>query len=489
MLFNSINFLFFFIIVTTAYFILPHKYRWFLLLCSSCYFYMSFIPVYILILLFTIAVGYFAGISLETAQGKKKKQFLTAGLIANIGVLVFFKYYDFLNDNLSFLLHGLGFSNPIPYLSIILPIGLSFHTFQEMSYLIEVYRGRQKAERHFGIFAVYVMFYPQLVSGPIERPQNLIHQFYERHYFDFNNFTEGLKLMLWGLFKKIVIADRIAIYVNAVYNNAEHHNGITFVVATVFFSFQIYCDFSGYSDIAVGAARVMGFKLTNNFNLPYLSKSIAEFWSKWHISLSNWLRDYIYLPMVSSLAIKIKNKKFLNIDRTILIYSGATLVTFLISGIWHGAGWTFVILGVLHAFYLIFAIVTKKIRFRLAKKSGLSRVPVVYDTLQILATFVLVTFAYIFFRADNFNDATTVIKSFSTLRGPVFYENYKDIGYPIFGIFFLALVELKRKYYRGNISFLSSKSWIVQSLTFAILIILIFMVGVFDGGQFIYFQF
>lgn len=489
MLFNSLNFLFFFVIVTSAYFILPHRYRWFLLLCSSCYFYMSFIPAYILILLFTIVIGYFAGILIEKNQGNKKKQFLIAGLISNIGVLAFFKYFNFLNDNLSFIFHFLGFNNPIPYLSIILPIGLSFHTFQEMSYLIEVYRGKQKAESHFGIFSVYVMFYPQLVAGPIERPQKLIHQFYEKHYFDFINFTEGLKLILWGLFKKIVIADRIAIYVNAVYNNAERHNGITFIVATIFFSFQIYCDFSGYSDIAVGAARVMGFNLTNNFNLPYLSKSIAEFWSKWHISLSNWLRDYIYLPMVANLATKIKKERLFKIEKPILLYSGATMVTFIASGIWHGAAWTFVILGVLHGFYLIFAIITKKIRYRFAKKSGLSRVPVIYNTLQIITTFLLVTFAYIFFRANNFTDAMTIIKSFSTLHGPVFYENYKDIAYPLFGILFLVMVELKRNYYHGNISFYNSKSWIVQSLTGATLIILILLVGVFDGGQFIYFQF
>src|ERR1035437_6777270 len=214
MLFNSLPFALFFIVVTTLYFLIPHRFRWLLLLISSCYFYMVFIPVYILILGFTIVVDYFAGIWLEKTEGKKRKYFLIASLIANIGVLAVFKYYNFLNDNLSAVLNSFGYHNIIPHLSILLPIGLSFHTFQAMSYTIEVYRGNQKAEHNFGIYALYVMFYPQLVAGPIERPQNLIHQFYEKHYFEYERVVEGLKIMLWGFFLKLVIADRLAIYVN-----------------------------------------------------------------------------------------------------------------------------------------------------------------------------------------------------------------------------------------------------------------------------------
>ena len=224
------------------------------MLISSCYFYMAFIPIYILILGFTITIDYFAGIFLENAEGRRRKLFLIFSLVANIGVLAIFKYYNFISNNLSVLLKGFALDNPLPYLKFILPIGLSFHTFQAMSYTIEVYRGNQMAERHFGIYALYVMFYPQLVAGPIERPQNLLHQFREKHVFEYDRIVEGLKLMLWGLFKKIVIADRLAIYVNAVYNNPEQHNGTTFTLATIFFAFQIYCDFSGYSDIAIGAA-------------------------------------------------------------------------------------------------------------------------------------------------------------------------------------------------------------------------------------------
>jgi len=245
MLFNSFHFAIFFTVVTAAYFTLPHRYRWSLLLASSCYFYMAFVPIYILILGFTIVIDYFAGIWLERTHGKMRRLLLAASLVSNVGVLAFFKYYNFLNDNLTALLYGAGTTNPIPYLSILLPIGLSFHTFQAMSYTIEVYRGKQKAEYNFGIYALYVMFYPQLVAGPIERPQNLLHQFYEEHFFDCVRVTDGLKLMAWGLFKKMVIADRLAIVSDAVYNNPHSYQGPGFLVATIAFSFQIYCDFSG----------------------------------------------------------------------------------------------------------------------------------------------------------------------------------------------------------------------------------------------------
>ncbi|HEV8505901.1 MAG TPA: MBOAT family O-acyltransferase, partial [Chitinophagaceae bacterium] len=257
---------------------------------------MAFIPVYILILGFTIFIDYFAGIYLEKAKSKKKL-FLIISLVANIGVLAFFKYFNFINENITGLLKGFGISNSAPVLNIILPIGLSFHTFQAMSYTIEVYRGNQKAERNFGIYALYVMFYPQLVAGPIERPQNLLHQFYEKHELNYDNVVSGLKMILWGFFQKLVVADRLSAYVNAVYKNPENHSGLTLLLATVFFAFQIYCDFAGYSNIALGSAKIMGFKLMTNFERPYYAKSVSEFWKRWHISLSSWFRDYLYIPL------------------------------------------------------------------------------------------------------------------------------------------------------------------------------------------------
>ena len=298
MLFNSFEFALFFPIVTILYFLLPHKHRWWLLLAASAYFYMVFVPSYILILGVTIVVDYFAGILIEREQSpKRKKYFLLASLIANIGFLAFFKYFNFLNTNIDALANLIGWNYSLPNLEIILPIGLSFHTFQAMSYTIEVFRGNQKVERHFGIYALYVMFYPQLVAGPIERPQNMLHQFHEEHSFDYQRVTDGLKLMTWGLFKKVVIADRLAPLVSEYYNNPQGFSGPELALGTVLFAVQIYGDFSGYSDIAIGAAQVMGFKLMTNFKRPYWALSISEFWKRWHISLSTWFRDYLYIPL------------------------------------------------------------------------------------------------------------------------------------------------------------------------------------------------
>ena len=268
MLFNSWQFFIFFPVVTTLYFIIPHKYRWFLLLTASCVFYAAFVPAYLLILGATIIVDYVAGIFIEKNNGKRRLFYLVISIVANVGVLAFFKYFNFFNDSVVSLAHFIGWNYPIGSLKILLPIGLSFHTFQAMSYTIEVYRGHQKAERNLGIYALYVMFYPQLVAGPIERPQNMIHQFYEKHYFEYQRVVDGLKVMAWGLFKKAVIADRLSILVDQVYNNPTEFSGFPLILATVLFAFQIYCDFSGYSDMAIGAAQVMGFKLMDNFNRP-----------------------------------------------------------------------------------------------------------------------------------------------------------------------------------------------------------------------------
>jgi D-alanyl-lipoteichoic acid acyltransferase DltB (MBOAT superfamily) len=437
---------------------------------------MAFVPIYILILGFTIVIDYFAGIYIENATGRRRKLFLIASLFANIGVLAVFKYYNFINDNLSFLLQNMGKSNPIPYLSILLPIGLSFHTFQAMSYTIEVYRGNQKAEKHFGIYSLYVMFYPQLVAGPIERPQNLLHQFRENFVFEYGRVVEGLKLMLWGIFKKLVIADRLAIYVNAVYNNVDQHNGTTLAMATIFFAFQIYCDFSAYSDIAIGAAKVMGFKLMTNFNRPYFAKNISEFWKRWHISLSTWFKDYLYISLGGNrVAIP---RQYFNL-----------FFVFLVSGIWHGANWTFIIWGSLNGFYLVFALITQRLRNKINQSLQITKMPILHNFIQILITFILASFAWIFFRANSVADGFKIVRKIFTVRGPVFYENISIMIYCLFGIAFLLLVEFKNEYYKGQLSFFHNKNWLVRNLSYALLIVLILLIGVFDGGQFIYFQF
>ncbi len=436
---------------------------------------MAFIPVYILILGFTIVVDYFAGILLETAQGKQRKYWLISSLVANIGVLAIFKYYNFLNDNLSVLLNSVGYQNNIPQLGILLPIGLSFHTFQAMSYTIEVYRGNQKAERNFGIYALYVMFYPQLVAGPIERPQNLIHQFYEKHYFEYERVVEGLKLMLWGLFMKIVIADRLAIYVNAVYNNPDQHSGKTLALATVFFAFQIYCDFAGYSNIAIGAAKVMGFKLMTNFNHPYFSRSISEFWKRWHISLSTWFKDYLYISLGGN-RVSIP-KWYLNL-----------FIVFSISGLWHGANWTFIIWGALNGFYLVFAIVTEKWRKNLGKFLYLDHLPKLNNVFQIAITFLLTCFAWIFFRATSFHDSLYIIQSIANFNGPLFLDKTM-LTYCFSAIAFLLAIELSQASRHKSALPFKTKYWLKEHLAYSMLVIIILLFGVFDGGQFIYFQF
>ncbi len=476
MLFNSLDFLIFFIIVTTLYFVIPHNKRWILLLISSCYFYMAFVPIYILILGFTIVIDYFAGILIENSEGKRRKLFLILSLIANIGVLAVFKYHNFLNENLTFLMHGFGLSNPIPYLSIILPIGLSFYTFQAMSYTIEVYRGNQKAERHFGIFSLYIMFYPLLLAGPIERPYNLLPQLRIKQDFEYTRVVEGLRLMLWGLFKKLVIADRLAIYVNAVYNNYEAHNGTTLILASIFFTFQIYCDFSGYSDMAIGAAKVMGIKLMNNFNRPYFSRSMSEFWKRWHISLSSWFRDYVYITLGDN-RVSIP-RWYLNL-----------FIVFLISGLWHGANWTYVIWGALNGFYLIFAIISQGFRNKAKRLVGLDKLPWLNNLLEVMITFALSSFAWIFFRANHVTDAFGIIKKIATSRGSLFIESPSMMIYSFLGLFILFLVEFKKEYYKGKFSFFNNEKWIIRALSCCFLIITILLFGVFDGGQFIYFQF
>lgn len=474
MLFNSIEFVIFFIVVTSLYFALEHKYRWFLLLVASCYFYMAFVPVYILILGFTIVIDYYAGILIEQSAGKKRKSWLVVSLIANIGVLAVFKYYNFLNDNLTFLLGQAGKENPVPYLSILLPIGLSFHTFQAMSYTIEVYRGHQKAERNFGIYALYVMFYPQLVAGPIERPQNLLFQFYAKHSFEINRVISGLKLMLWGFFKKLVVADRLATYVDAAYNYPENHSGITLIVATVFFAFQIYCDFSGYSDIAIGAARVMGFDLMKNFNRPYFASSISEFWKRWHISLSTWFKDYLYISLGGNrVAVP---RMYFNL-----------FIVFLISGLWHGANWTYVIWGALNGFYLVAAIMRDrfiaKYKFEIPGSKGLAG-----KSFNILFTFVLICFSWIFFRASNVSDAFLIIQKMASFDGPL-YSTYPTMFFCLLSIIMLLAVEAKQEYFRGSFSFMNNRNPVIRYSTYIFLLLMILLMGVFDGGQFIYFQF
>lgn len=406
MLFNSLEFAIFFPVVAVLYFWLPHRLRTLHLLTASCIFYMAFIPAYIMILAVTIVVDYAAGIWIERSTGPHRKRVLIVSIVVTCLILGVFKYFYFFTDNLVGLAGLWGWKITGPTIDIILPIGLSFHTFQSLSYVIEVYRGKQKAEHDFVTYATFVMFFPQLVAGPIERPQNLLHQFHEHHRFEYERVVSGLKRMAWGFFKKLVIADRLSIYVNDVFAAPQQHNGLQLTIATIFFAYQIYCDFSGYSDIAIGSARVLGFRLMENFNRPYAARSIAEFWSRWHISLSTWFRDYVYIPLGGNRVSR--SRHFLNL-----------LVTFSTSGLWHGASWNYVLWGGLNGLYLIVGQLKASIwpkspaparAVGSPPRSALARtLQIVQHAASVMITFMLVCIGWIFFRAASLSDALYIL--------------------------------------------------------------------------------
>jgi D-alanyl-lipoteichoic acid acyltransferase DltB (MBOAT superfamily) len=475
MLFNSAEFLLFFPIVTALYFLLPNRWRWVLLLLASCVFYMAWIPIYVTILFLIIIVDYIAARKIESAAGSQRKLFLLVSIIANVSLLAIFKYYAFLCNNVAEILHLLHINWTFPALNLILPIGLSFHTFQALAYTIEVYKGRQPAEKHLGIYALYVMFYPQLVAGPIERPQNLIHQFKEDHPFSPENFVSGMRLMLWGFFKKVVIADRLAILVNHVYNQPHDYSGWPLILATYCFAYQIYCDFSGYSDIAIGAARVMGINLMKNFNSPYCATNIQEFWHRWHISLSTWFRDYLYIPLGGSKGSQIE--RFRNI-----------VIVFFISGLWHGANWTFAEWGLLHgAFFIVY------IFWQRAVKNMPKILPQpIHHAVSLFITFNAVCFAWIFFRANTTADAAWIVGHLFPLSQA---EKISELGLTggemltaAAAILILELVQyLERN--KGGVAFFEQQKLSTRWISYYTLIFIIVLLGEFGGQRFIYFQF
>lgn len=466
MLFDDLQFFFFFIVVSLLYYRLRHRHRIWMLLLASGYFYMVFKPVYILILAVTIVVDYFAGIWIDAAEGPRRKALLVLSLITNVGFLAYFKYFNFFHDNLSTLLHLVHLTNPIPRFEAELPIGLSFHTFQAMSYTIEIYRRNEKPERDFSIYSLYVLFYPQLVAGPIERPQNLLWQFRTEFAYDIENIRQGILRILWGLFKKVVIADRLAMVVDAAYADPGSHSGLTLLIATFFYTFQIYCDFSGYSDIAIGCARVMGFRLMENFNVPYIATSIADFWRRWHISLSGWFRDYVYIPLGGSRVSELR----VNMNY---------LIVFMISGLWHGAAWTFIIWGFLHGLYQVSA----RLRDRWWP-FALPKHPLT-TLFQWAFTFVLVMLTWVFFRADGLRQALTVLSHISTLSWKDSIEVALAGPEMILSIGLIGLLMIKDVYW----PILPSESWRRFLPIASILIVAIYFLGVFGSNQFIYFQF
>lgn len=485
MIFYSSGFLIFFSIVTLIYFLLPYKYQSLILVIASIVFYISFFPAaYIFLLLIVIAISYFAGIKIEKSKSNKKRKILMISIVLICIVLIIFKYLNFLNLNASLLIKLLGLNYQLQYFNIILPLGLSFYTFRCLSYLIEIFNNRYEVEHSFIIYSLYVMFFPTLMAGPIERPQNLLPQFYKKHVFEYKRMADGIKMIIWGIFKKVVVADRLSLFVNQIYDNPIGYKGITLIVATIFFAFQIYCDFSGYSDMAVGFAKILGFKLTENFRQPYFSKSISEFWERWHISLSTWFRDYIYIPLGGNRVSLLK--WCLNI-----------FITFLISGLWHGANWTFVIWGGINGFYIIFEKICQLLKIKIKKQFILTKI-ITNRYLKIVSTFCLINFGWIFFRSNNIKDSFYIINHlFDGFQNQTFH--ILDFTYNVafskpsfivglFSIFVLIAFDLFLKgKHIGQV--LEKRSTVVRWAIYYFLILGIIFFGLFSNNKFIYFQF
>jgi alginate O-acetyltransferase complex protein AlgI len=454
MLFNSLDYLFFLPLVVALYYLLPHRLRWMLIFVSSCFFYMAFIPKYILVLFAIIGIDYTAAIWMEKLSGQPRKRLLMVSLFANIGILAFFKYFGFANQTLIdfFALFGKEFK---AYdLGIILPIGLSFHTFQSMSYTIEVYRGHQKAEKHLGYFANYVLFFPQMVAGPIERYATLGEELRKKQTLNYQNLSAGFRLLLLGFVVKMVVADQLAPFVNQVYAAPTEYNQLQIFLALVFFSFQIYADFFGYSLIAQGSARLLGVHIMDNFKTPYFSASVSEFWRRWHISLSTWFRDYVYIPLGGNRT---------SIGRWAL----NTLLVFGISGLWHGANWTFIVWGLLHGVFLLLEKPFKRYA-------------------NVLSTFVLVSLAWVFFRAPDFQSALQILKGI-VISNPS-AAHWLDYWTPFCALGLMIILDFSYSKLRFD-QLLEGISAIWRwSIYFALLFILLSMSGT-QKFTFIYFQF
>jgi D-alanyl-lipoteichoic acid acyltransferase DltB (MBOAT superfamily) len=438
----------------------------------------------------------------KAEKSRTKRNYFIINIFFNLGTLFAFKYLNFFNSSLQHILNNFNIFYDLPLIKFLLPVGISFYTFIALGYSIDVFRGTRKAEYHFGYFAAFISFFPQLLAGPIARSTQLLPQFFENREFDSQRVSDGLKLMLWGFFKKLVIADRLAILVNQVYNTPQNYEGFALLLATYFFAFQIYCDFSGYSDIAIGAAQVLGFKLMDNFKRPYYASSISDFWNRWHISLSTWLRDYLFLPLAYYFTRKMPGKNYLKLRSDKLIYTFSTMITFLLCGLWHGASWTFVIWGAIHGFYLIVAVWTKKLSSNVYTFLKIKKASVLRNAVDIFITFHLVLIAWVFFKANSLSDAVYIITHIFPLKLNDFIMLLSSTGaaetalgltkrgliLAIISICILEIVHFLQS--RGSVrQILSQKPILLRWAIYYLLIISIISFGEFHMQEFIYFQF
>jgi len=472
MLFNSIAFLLFFPIVCALYFAIPAeriRARNLLLLAASYYFYMNWEPAYALLLLTSTVVTYLAALGISHFKGQRaKKACLVGSLVLNLAILFLFKYFNFLASNVEAALQAGGLAINIPAFSLLLPVGISFYTFQALGYSVDVYRGTTAVERNFATYALFVSFFPQLVAGPIERSNNLLPQFKQQHRFNYDEVMDGVRLMVWGYFMKLVLADRCGTYVDAIFNNVDKHNGGSYWIASLLFPFQIYGDFAGYSLIAIGVARVLGFRLMENFHRPYFADSIGKFWHRWHISLSTWFKDYVYIPLGGNRVRR--SRQYFNL-----------LVTFLVSGIWHGANWTFFCWGALHGLLLC---IEKALGIGKRQYAGFSKL------CHWAVTFLLVCLAWILFRAANLHDAATIITGmFLRLGVPdISFAMFTELCLAAFALSILMAKEIIDEF-GWNVRMAESRYWVVRHTYIVVMIALILLFGVLGGDQFIYFQF
>lgn len=471
MIFNSFNFIVLFPLIFLLYYAIPAKYtkgRNLFLLILSYLLYLQWKPVYALILLGVTAVTYYAAIEVE--RSKHPKRILTAGVLVALLPLAFFKYFNFINDSISQALSMIGLNFHLAGLNWAVPIGISFFTFQSLGYLWDVYYKREKSEHDFLTYALFVSFFPSILSGPINKASLVIPQLKSlRPYFDYPKAVEGLKMLLWGMFMKVVVADRVALYVDTVLPNYEHYTGLSCFVASLLYTIQIYSDFAGYSLMAIGVGKVLGFELTENFRRPYFAVSVTDFWRRWHISLSTWLKDYVYIPMGGSRCSKLRN--YWNI-----------FVTFIVSGIWHGANWTFIVWGCIHG---ICQIIEKMLGQQKCNYGCIGK------SVKIVITFLIVNFAWIFFRMPTLNDACGVVKRIfdPTLPLNVYIAQLPTPLLIAFGVFLLLLKDLRDEFFPTRFLLMNHKFLIIRWMTYILMIITILLVGVFSSDQFIYANF
>lgn len=481
MLFNSFAFIVFLPIVFVIYWILPKKCQWLVILVSSYYFYMSWNVKYVFLILLTTVISYVTAILLEKEENvRRRKLYLSVAFLFCLGVLFFFKYFNFISVSIASVIQQFSVNYSPFMVNVLLPVGISFYTFQTLAYVIDVYRGEVSAERHFGKYAAFISFFPQLVAGPIERTGNLLPQIKRENTFEYGQASYGLKLMVWGFFKKIVIADTLAVYVDTVYNNLYDYKGMVLGIATVLFTIQIYCDFSGYSDIAVGCAKLFGIDLMSNFRSPYFSSSVREFWSRWHISLSTWFRDYVYIPLGGNRVSKWRHR--LNL-----------MITFLVSGLWHGAAWTYVIWGGVHGLAQVIENLFGKTKEQNTKNGSKLR------CVRMFLVFVFAAFAWIFFRAQSLSDAIYVIRyTFFGVRHPMQYlkAGYHDLGLAKNTIaIYISMIGMLGLYDAFSLKYdviecIGRWKVVLRWLLYlAIVLLILFLAPIGNANSFIYFQF